>query len=219
MPKIIDVHETKRRIIKATWRVIASEGIQAASFRRVAREAGCTTGLITHYFSDKNELVTYAYRMVMEKMLLDASAALERGGTVLERLIAAIEAIEPIRSGERDFTVVLMNYWAAAAFNEVFAEHCRGDYKRWRELIGKTISEGVSQGELRPDADVKQIADMLTLIADGLSVGITLTPSIYPKRYRGSLIAQVIAPFLSTRAGARVSAASRKGKRRQGAVP
>ena len=124
--------------------------------------------------------------MVMEKTPLDASAALERGGTVIGKTDCRHrgDRAHSVR-GAGDFTVVLMNYWAAAAFNEVFAEHCRGDYKRWRELIGKTISEGVSQGELRPDADVKQIADMLTLIADGLSVGITLTPSIYPRRYRG----------------------------------
>jgi AcrR family transcriptional regulator len=210
MPKIVDVNETKLRIIKAAWRIIATKGIQAASFRRVATEAGCTTGLITHYFKDKNELVTYAYRKVLEKMLLDAQVAIEQGKTLLEKLVAAIEAVEPTKLGERDFTVVLMNFWAAAAFNDVFAEHCREDYKIWRETIGKAITEGICNGELRPDTDVKMLTDMLTLATDGLSVGMTLTPAIYPKTYRQSLIAQIIEPFLLREPTPRGSTAVRR---------
>jgi AcrR family transcriptional regulator len=196
MPKIIDVNATKQRIVKAAWRVIATKGIQAASFRRVAIEAGCTTGLITHYFKDKNDLVAFAYCEVLDKMTADASAAIERKGTIVEKLVAAIEAIEPIRPGERDFTVVLMNFWATAAFNEVFAENLRGDYKIWREILSRAIREGVRKGELRPDTNVRMLTDMLTLVSDGLSVGLTLTPAAYPKKYRQSLITQIIEGFL-----------------------
>jgi AcrR family transcriptional regulator len=202
MPKITDVNATKQRIVKAAWRVIATKGIQATSFRRVAVEAGCTTGLITHYFKDKNDLVTFAYREVLDKMTADAAAAIERKGTIIEKLVAAIEAIEPVRPGERDFTVVLMNFWATAAFNDVFAEQCRGDYKIWREIIGRAIRAAVAKGELRPDTNVRMLIDMLTLVSDGLSVGLTLTPAAYPKMHRQALVARIVEGFLARGPGA-----------------
>jgi AcrR family transcriptional regulator len=219
MPKITDVAATKQRIVKAAWRVIATKGIQATSFRRVAIEAGCTTGLITHYFKDKNDLVTFAYREVLDKMSADAAAAIGQEGTIVEKLVAAIEAIEPVRPGERDFTVVLMNFWATAAFNDVFAEQCRSDYKLWRELVGRAIRDGLRNDELAPDTDVRMLTDMLTLISDGLSVGITLTPSAYPKAHRQALVARIIEPFLLRRSTTVQPAAKLAAAKRRDASP
>jgi AcrR family transcriptional regulator len=198
MPKITDAEATKTKIVRAAWSVIAAEGIQAASLRRVAIEAGCTTGLITHYFTDKNELVTYAYRKVLDKMIVDAAAQIERESTVVKKLLAAVEAVEPTKPEYRGLTIVLINFWAAAAFNPVFAQHCRRDYKRWRDLIAQAIRDGVQNQELRSDTDVRTLTDLLTLVSDGLSVGMTLTPTAYPKEHRHAIISQVIQPYVRT---------------------
>ena len=40
--------------------VIATEGLRGATLRRVAAEAGCTTGALTHYFADRQALLTAA---------------------------------------------------------------------------------------------------------------------------------------------------------------
>jgi TetR/AcrR family transcriptional regulator, transcriptional repressor of bet genes len=196
MPKITDTEATKTRIVRAAWKVIATEGIEAATLRRVATEAGCTTGLITHYFSDKNELVTHAYRKVLDRMIADATEQTQRDGTIVEKLLAAIEVIEPTQPEVKEFTIVLINFWAAAAFNSTFAKHCREDYKRWRALISAVIRAGIKAGEIRADADVKTLTDILTLISDGLSVGMTLTPTAYPAIHRRAIITQMLQPYL-----------------------
>ncbi len=195
MPKVTDAEETKGRLVQAAWNVIATGGIQAASLRRVAADAGCTTGLITHYFADKNELVTYAYRKALDWMLARAAAQIAREDTVVRRLLAAIEAIEPTTPAMEKCTIVLMNFWAAAAYDPVFARHCRQDYRRWRSLISHAIRDGIGSGELRADTDVRMLTDVLTLLCDGLSVGLTLTPASYPKAHRQQLITQVIEPY------------------------
>src|SRR5215510_7795076 len=52
-------HEAKRReLLKAATSVIAEEGLANTSLRRVAQRAGCTTGAVTYYFADKEELVS-----------------------------------------------------------------------------------------------------------------------------------------------------------------
>jgi TetR/AcrR family transcriptional repressor of bet genes len=194
MPKVVDIEATKMRIVRATWAVITSEGIQSVSMRRVATEANSSTGLITHYFRDKDELVTYAYRVVLDKMIADATRSVQRERGVTDRLLAAVEAIEPTNAQMKQFTVVLMNFWGQAAFNEAYAARCRQDYRRWRDLIGRVVREGVASGELYPDTDVRAVTDLVTLLSDGLSVGMTLTPNAYPADRRRALIQGILAP-------------------------
>ena len=47
----------KSEIVAATIRVIERKGINGASMRAIAQELGLTTGVITHYFSDKDQLL------------------------------------------------------------------------------------------------------------------------------------------------------------------
>lgn len=185
------------RIVRATWAVIAAEGIVSASMRRVAQQAGCTTGLITHYFRDKDELVTYAYRVVLDRMIADAARSLQRSGSVGERLLAAVEAIEPVDAGMRLYTVVLLNFWSHAASNAAYARHCRADYRRWRRMIDGVIRAGIASGELRAGTDVRSLTDLITLVSDGLSVGMMLTPRAYPRARRRALIRSIIEPLLA----------------------
>jgi AcrR family transcriptional regulator len=197
MPKVVDVEATKMRIVKAAWDVIATKGIQSVSMRRVASAAGCTSGLITHYFADKDELITYAYVVVLDKMIADAAMRVSEEHSVRDKLWAAVEAIEPSTPAMKQLTIVLMNFWAQAAFNPAFAARCRQDYKRWRALITHTIREGIGAGELRRDTDIQALTDTITLLSDGLSVGMTLTPTLYSARHRRTILFGILQPYLS----------------------
>jgi TetR/AcrR family transcriptional regulator, transcriptional repressor of bet genes len=197
MPKVVDVEATKMRIVKATWDVITTKGIQSVSMRRVASAAGCTSGLITHHFTDKDELVTYAYEVVLDTMIADAALRVGEEHTVRDKLWAAVEAIEPSTRHMKQLTIVLMNFWAQAAFNRAFAARCRQDYKRWRTLITRTIREGITAGELRDDTDIQALTDTITLLSDGLSVGMTLTPTVYSARHRRTILFAILQPYLS----------------------
>jgi len=196
MPKIVDVEATKMRIVKAAWNVITTKGIQSVSMRRVARAAGCTSGLITHHFVDKDELVTYAYEVALSEMIADAALRVSEERNVRDKLLAAVEAIEPSTLRMKQLTVVLMNFWAQAAFNRAFAERCRQDYKRWRAVISRTIREGIDADELRDDTDISALTDTITLLSDGLSVGMTLTPSRYSESYRRTILFGILRPYM-----------------------
>jgi AcrR family transcriptional regulator len=197
MPKIVDVDATKMRIVEAAWDVITTEGIQSVSMRRVAKAAGCTSGLITHHFTDKDELVTYAYEKVLDEMIANAARRVDEERSLRDKLWAAIEAIEPTTPRLQQLTVVLINFWAQAAFNRAFAARCRQDYKRWRTLISRTLRGGVEAGELRADTDIRALTDTLTLLSDGLSVGMTLTPTLYPKGHRRDILFALLQPYLT----------------------
>lgn len=49
-----------KRFIEVTYNIISEEGEDAVSIRRLGREMNCNTANIYRYFSDLDELVTYA---------------------------------------------------------------------------------------------------------------------------------------------------------------
>ena len=63
MPKIVDWDARRDEILSATWRVIARDGIARATIRAIAREAGCSRGILAHYFDDKADILGSALVM------------------------------------------------------------------------------------------------------------------------------------------------------------
>lgn len=68
MPKIIDNKLQKERIAKAAWRVIQSEGIENASVRKIANEAGISPGTLQHNFKTQSQLLKFAMEQVVENI-------------------------------------------------------------------------------------------------------------------------------------------------------
>ncbi|RCS24490.1 TetR family transcriptional regulator [Phyllobacterium salinisoli] len=71
--------EDKRRedLIAATLECVAERGLVGATVREIALRADVTPGLIRYYFPTKDDLIGAAYRTVMDRMTVQASAALE----------------------------------------------------------------------------------------------------------------------------------------------
>ena len=59
--------QTRHRILEATLRVIARDGVRGTTHRAVAREADVQLSLTTYYFRDLNELISLAFRMFMDR--------------------------------------------------------------------------------------------------------------------------------------------------------
>ncbi|MCB2047656.1 MAG: TetR family transcriptional regulator [Novosphingobium sp.] len=56
-------HLMRRRwIVDTTIQIVAKEGLEAATIRRLAREMSSSTSAITHYFASKDDLVFEAFR-------------------------------------------------------------------------------------------------------------------------------------------------------------
>ena len=68
MPRVADKQERRDQVIEAAFRVIARDGLSGTSMRAVAKEAGCTIGLINHWFSSRDDLIeaTFDQAITME---------------------------------------------------------------------------------------------------------------------------------------------------------
>lgn len=61
-------HLPVAELAEAVWRVIRRDGLEHASVRNVAREAGLSMGSLRHYFSTQSELLIFALRLVIERI-------------------------------------------------------------------------------------------------------------------------------------------------------
>lgn len=74
MPKVGMQPIRRRQLIDATLSTINDVGINDATIAQIARRAGVSTGIISHYFKDKNGLLEATMRDVT-RQLRDAVAA------------------------------------------------------------------------------------------------------------------------------------------------
>ena len=85
----IDSHARRRELGEALWRVVVREGIEAASVRKVAAEAGVSAGSLRHVFPSQSELLTFAMQLIVDEVASRVAAVDESGAvrqTVEQRL-------------------------------------------------------------------------------------------------------------------------------------
>ncbi len=68
MPKQVDHAVRREQVATALWRVVMRDGIEGASLRRVAEEAGWSLGSLRHYFATQPELLAFAMELVIERV-------------------------------------------------------------------------------------------------------------------------------------------------------
>ncbi len=97
-PRAGGVSDRRRLIVEAALRVIARDGVNAATHRAVAAEAGVALASTTYHFSSKDEIVTEALELAIDRSI----AAVERttappGPTspagLVDRLVELVEAL------------------------------------------------------------------------------------------------------------------------------
>lgn len=60
VPRQVDHEERRRVIAEAVVRLVSARGIEAASLRAVAAEAGVSMGAVQHYFAATDEMLLFA---------------------------------------------------------------------------------------------------------------------------------------------------------------
>jgi DNA-binding transcriptional regulator YbjK len=76
VPKIVDPETRRQDVVEAVLRIIAVDGLERASLREVADEAGLAVGSVRHYFAGSDELLTYSFATVVERIVRRLNASL-----------------------------------------------------------------------------------------------------------------------------------------------
>ena len=115
----VDHDERRRRIAEVTVAVIAREGLEAATIRRIAAELGGPTKIVTHYFADKQEMLVWAYRVIAERSQHYVREVVRRDPADIVGALMAMTAVDDFQT---QLWRVYIAFWDRAARDPFFAE-------------------------------------------------------------------------------------------------
>jgi AcrR family transcriptional regulator len=203
MPRQVDAGERRAGIAALVVDVIQREGAASATVRRVSEAGGFSIGVITHYFSDKDELIAFAFDWLAEQSFAQLDRSLAAAEPGLPRLQAALEFMVPLEQ-ERSFPAVWLSLWSGAMHNPRLAAVHRRFYGRWRRILARCLAEAASRGEITLPAKATDTIDLLAAGVDGLWLAVTFEGRRFSGARRRRLVAQLMRALVSSAASAAV---------------
>lgn len=173
MPRVVDHEKRREEVAEAAWRVIERSGPEGANMREIAREAGHTTGVVTHYFRDKRELMAFAFGLMVDRSTRRMAEVAARSGPT-----EALAQLLPLDEERRRETAVWLALMGASLADPGLAEELRQRYRRAREAALPAFRTALEEAGLGEDPD--EVADELVAVVDGITVDALTDPERYP---------------------------------------
>jgi AcrR family transcriptional regulator len=197
VPKIVDHDARRAELAHAVWAVVRREGIEHASVRTVAAEAGCSAGSLRHYFPTQSELLAFALQVVVDRVRARV-AGLDRDPDPARTARRLLHELLPLDGERRAENEVWLAFTARAMVDPSLREvHDRDDELR-RSWTGVARMLAVDDPELE--------GERLHALVDGLCVHAALDGD----RLSADRIRAVVDHHLDSLAGSR--SRSRRGR-------
>ena len=200
MPKYVDADLRRQDVVEAVFRIIASDGLERASLREVAEEAGLAVGSVRHYFSSSEELLIHSFGVVVDRITsrLDKAAQAVAGcipGTNEHRaaVLTLLGQILPLDEERAVDSCVWLAFKNAARIRPFLAPEADRSHRAVAAAMGQLVMElttppsdvdggttGGTNGQDSGDALDRQVlvteAERLLAMLEGLSMHALLQP-------------------------------------------
>lgn len=156
-------------VSEAVWKVIVREGLDRTSIRAIARELDCTTGVVTHYFRDKQELILFALDRVTEKLQQAMQKVAEQPLSV-DRLVEMLCAFLPLDNKRQEILKVWVAFLGYAVGRESLMLEHQASAGELREVIMQELKTLQSAKKIRQDIDAGVEANSLLALVNGIAL-------------------------------------------------
>lgn len=172
-------HDARRRdVSEAVWRVLVDRGFGGLTLRAVAAEMNASTGLLTHYFPNKQALLRTALEVLAQRSEERPRRTAPAEG--LAALRTALLDVLPLTPETAAPNRIWVGSWdIALADPELAAEHAER-YRRSRAKLAAHVAAAQRRGELPVDADTEDLAAAAQGFALGLVVQALFAPEEFP---------------------------------------
>ena len=187
MPRLADKQERREQVIEAAFRVIARDGLAGTSMRAVAQEAGCTIGLINHWFDSRDDLIEATFDQAIE-------AELERAAAIASDPASYIEAASqflPVDTHRRDEAKIWIAFYAMVI--------CGTEHENRRaarcHAVRKVMVEGLRA--FRPLPACHDIVDRIFVLVDGIAINALLDPKRWTRNRQRTVLREGLEDVLA----------------------
>jgi AcrR family transcriptional regulator len=189
MPKVVDIEQRRAQLTEAAARLIARSGLESATMREVAAEAGWTTGALTHYFTDKRELLLTTFQASLANRR--AQRPNDEHADPAAQLRASLEGALPLDTARRRHWMVTIAFCSQAAGDAELAATQRAAYREFRDHVASLAARcGLADAQ---GADA--CAERLIAVADGIAVQALFDGQGWPACRQRERLDELLAPL------------------------
>jgi len=211
MPKIVDHEQRRDEIALIACRVVARYGFEQATIVRIARAAGCTTGMIAHYFETKQDIILAALRLILRRIEERLSQA--EGASGLLTLLSEALPIDETRYIE---CAVWMAFWGQVPSDKRLKRLNGWLHREYLRLFERCLARGWSDWPRWPPTTRAQVLRSVVTFLNGVTASTVASRAEWPAaRQIEQLRLQL--ELLHAWANGSCSHAEPRGRRRQAA--
>ncbi|HEX6340937.1 TetR/AcrR family transcriptional regulator [Umezawaea sp.] len=170
VPVVVDEPTARqRRIVEAVWRIAAERGLDMATVREIAVEAGVSARVVQYHFKGKHDLLVVALRLLHrdnERRARDRIAALRDASNPRVLLRAALEELLPLDDQRRTSLRVMTAYYTRSLIDPALASVFLHDGSPLENMVTALISAAGP----RHSIDAAREADLLVAGVTGLGL-------------------------------------------------
>jgi AcrR family transcriptional regulator len=159
-------------LIAAARAVIAREGYAGASLRKVADQAGASTGAASYYFENKEAMVA----AVAHSLFDEFDTWLEEQGDACDPQSLCNNLLNWTTRGESEAWLITLQLLVGARGDPPLAVVIAERNGRFMANLTKLIERGQAQGLIRRDFPADVLADQLGAMGDGWALAYPLEP-------------------------------------------
>ena len=208
MPKIVDHEQRRDEIALIACRVVARYGFEQATIVRIARAAGCTTGMIAHYFETKQDIILAALRLILRRIEERLSQAEGTAG-----LLTLLSEALPIDETRYIECAVWMAFWGQVPSDKRLRRLNGWLHREYLRLFERCLARGWSEWPRWPTATRAEVLRSVVTFINGVTASTVASRAEWPAaRQIGQLRLQL--ELLHAWANGSCSRALPRGRRR-----
>ena len=192
MPKTVDHEARREQLAEAVLTVIQRSGLERVTLREVAREVGWTSGVLLHYFRDKEELVTFAFELATRRAGRRVDERLP-GLRGLAALRAFMEETLPISENARFDAEIWQTFEGHAVALPGVGAQQRYQYQFLQERLAGMVREAQALDEIAPEVDAARAGLSITATIVGLRTMALINPTLYTAEHLMAVADDVLA--------------------------
>lgn len=188
MPKIVDHDQRREALCLAAAQLIHQKGLEAATVRAIARAAGCSTGVLAHYFADKDDLVAHVLAYVNRRPVERVMARLESESDATS-IVPWIDEALPLDEERRMEWSVRLAIWGFRPNLQSFAPSGEAS---WLDGARSLVGLAQARGLVDPDVDPDALASRLIAAIMGASLCTFLEPDRFGADWLRAYVARTM---------------------------
>jgi AcrR family transcriptional regulator len=170
-------HDSRREeVAGAAASLIANKGLEALTTRALAKELGCSIGVLSHYFSSKEEIVIAAFRWADQRIDLRMQEAIADDSPNIESFFPVIKAGLPLDAESDLEWRVRLNLQTFALTHSDSLQAEREKNKQFRDLMTIMIAGMQSKGHVTKELSADEITSVAFDLVNGMAKNLLMCP-------------------------------------------